>query len=202
MKFLIFITSVLLSITFASAEDLTTLSGNTYKNARVTRATSESVTVKHSAGIATVSAVDLPDDLKLKFIPPPTTNAAVQSGPVLYHVRGTVLLVIREGIVLDAGIMTARNYRRLVYLEKTDPTSKQWFNGKMYQVGGDKPRPKEHSEQCLILGEGAGIADNDPWSGEVYYAGIHRGRVSTVRCFSKSKEAAEARLKQQPAPAR
>jgi hypothetical protein len=181
-------------VSLVSAEDLTTLSGKTYKNFRITRATTDGITVKHSSGVATVATVDLTDEQRAKFVPAPSTNAAMQPEPTLYHVRGKVITILKEGVVLDAGIMTLQNYRQLLYVEKTDPVYQQYVDGKMYMVGGAKPRPIEHNEKCLILGEGAGIADNDNWDGAVYYAGIHHGMVATVRCFSKSKDVALKRL--------
>jgi len=49
------------------SEDITTMSGKSYKNASITRTTPVSITVAHDTGISTISYSDLPVDVRVKY---------------------------------------------------------------------------------------------------------------------------------------
>ena len=219
--------AALLCVSYAQAEDLTTLSGKTYKNAQVTRATSESVTVKHSAGIATVAAADLPDDMRTKYCPEPSTNAVVQQKADWdFYILGSVRHVLPDGIRMDAGVISradcqtraaiqrqkAESDRRREAAQRRErenppPQKPRQYMGNNYRefalindyqhrVEDENPNmPYPHDEECVVLGPGPGLVDNDTWKGVAYACGTYQYGSKTLRCYALTKEAAQARLK-------
>lgn len=74
-------TFVLLIVCFASvalAEDFKTLKGKEYKDATVTRVEANGIVVRTKTGISKIYFVELPEDVRERFIPSPAKTVAPQ----------------------------------------------------------------------------------------------------------------------------
>ena len=115
----------LLSATLALAEDFKTVSGKSYKDATIIRVEADGIVVRSKTGISKVYFIELPKDVKERFLPTPAKTVAAQRTPeptpieskgwiammanptsfVILFITGTVFIV---GVVF-AIVRTRRN---------------------------------------------------------------------------------------------
>jgi len=71
----------LLSPTLAPAEDFKTVSGKLYKDATISRVEADGLILKTKTGISKVYFIELPKDVKERFLPTPAKTVAAQRTP-------------------------------------------------------------------------------------------------------------------------
>jgi hypothetical protein len=71
----------LLSATLALAEDFKTVSGKLYKDATIIRVEADGIVLRSKTGISKVYFIELPKDVKERFLPSPAKTVAAQRTP-------------------------------------------------------------------------------------------------------------------------
>jgi hypothetical protein len=107
-----------LSASLAVAEDFKTINGKTYKDATISRVEADGLILRTKTGISKVYFIELPKDVRERFLPSPAKTVAVQRVPertpieskgwvaTMANPKSFVILFI-TGTVIIAGVVFA-----------------------------------------------------------------------------------------------
>jgi hypothetical protein len=73
---------IVLSASFALAEDFKTIKGKVYKDATISRVEVDGIVLRTKTGISKVYFIELPKDVQERFHPSPPKTAAAQREPI------------------------------------------------------------------------------------------------------------------------
>jgi hypothetical protein len=107
-----------LSVSLAVAEDFKTINGKIYKDATISRVESDGIVVRTKMGISKVYFIELPKDVKERFLPSPAKTVAARRVPertpieskgwvaTMANPKSFVVLFV-TGTVIIAGVVFA-----------------------------------------------------------------------------------------------
>jgi len=176
--------------TLSFADEITTLSGETYTDVKVKRKTPLEITVSHSSGVATIPFNDLPGELKRKY--GYNVNAAINMRNRQTTRRQLERISKRldqNSIYVNAELNQVTEEGALAYvtvIEKHERTYDAVIKskGKPQKLSHGPAQETHHEwrtkrwtsrkkleEPIFIVGDWSGYYDGETWSGRVYPAG-------------------------------
>ena len=105
---------VMLSGSFALAEDFKTINGKLYKDAAIVRVEADGIVVRTKTGISKIYFIELPKDVQGRFRPSPAKTAAAQREPEPIKSKGwravmanqtAFIIRVFAGAIIIAGVV-------------------------------------------------------------------------------------------------
>ena len=197
MKYILIAATMCLCTSFAGAEDITTIDGIVYTNAKVTRVEPDGITIMWASGIVKLPFETLPKETQDRYdYDPSAARQHIQTQATQAKQQYTRM---QQQAVLDRQI--------------TEKTTTGWY--KLINIMGDRALVTEQyyfpdartgrlvtKDPIMVYGLPRDLVDGSQWQGRLFSVGIDQyttvlGATATVKSYATTRELAARVLMQQ-----